>query len=239
MATKKPTDSKKNILAPLKIKTVEKPVKTGDVVTINVEGDYASRYNEASAICKGAEALMKELKPAMLPLAVSEIFTQNTTNPNEPIVSVAFRDEKDNVLRISLVNKFGNLTVPAVEALFKGLKTKDNVEANINNYLARTVEAKFDSAVFKGADGKFDKERYDKIVTALDGVSKELGVANPLSTQIAVEPMPNFSTRRWLDFDLAANLLISKVITNQVTFTPCPNAVTGLMAGEEPKEEKE
>jgi len=239
MATKKTTESKKNILAPLKIKALEKPLKTGDVVTINVEGDYPSKYNEASAIAKGAEKIMKDYKPAMLPLAVDEIFTQNTTNPNEPIVSVAFRDEKDNVLRISMTSKYGDVTAEAVQELFKGLKKKDKTEANINDYVERTVEARFDSTVFRGADGKFDRERYDKIVAALDGVSKELGIVNPLSTQIVVKPFANFSTRRWLDFDKATNVQISKVITNQITFTPCPNAVTGLMVGEEPEKEKE
>lgn len=238
MATKKTTKSDKNILTPLKIKALEKPLKTGDVVTIQVEGDYCTRYNEASAIIKGAEEIQVDLKPAMLPLAVDEIFTQNTVNPNEPIISVAFRDEDDNVTRISMTNKYGALTAEAVEALFKDLKKKDGKEtANVNDYVARTVEAAFDAEVFKGADGKLDEEKYKKIVKALDSVCKELDIKNPLSTQIVVKPLPNFGTRRWLDFDRATNLKISKVIKNTFTFTPCPNAVTGLMFGEKPKEE--
>lgn len=237
MATKKTTDSKKNILAPLKIKALEKPLKTGDVVTLNVEGDYPSRYNEASAISKGAEEIMKDLKPAMMPLAIDEVFTQNTVNPNEPIISVAFRDEKDNVTRISMTGKYGDLTAEGVEALFKDMKKKDDAVANVNDYVARTVEAAFDSSVFIGQDGKLDEARYNKLVKALDAVCKDMEIKNPLTTKIVVKPLPNFGTRRWLDFDKVTNLRISKVIKNTFTFTPCPNAVTGLMCGET-KEEK-
>jgi hypothetical protein len=238
MATKpKKSATPKPTLASIRVKTLEKPVKTGDVLTVLVEGDYPSRFNEASAIAKAADLLMKELKPAMLPDAVARIAEQNSEKPWEPIVSVAFQDDNDNVVRISSTSKYGETTAEVVEALFGGLKTRKNEQANVNDYVARTMTAQFDSTVFQGADGKFDKARYDKIVAALDGVCLELGVKNPLSTAVVVKPLPTFHTRRWVDFDKEANSRISVVLPNQVIFTPCPNAKTGLMAGETKHEE--
>lgn len=233
---KKPA-APKNTLAPLRVKTLAKPVKTGDVLTVLVEDDYPSRYNEASSIGKAADQLMKDLKPAMSPDAVARIFDQNSEKPWEPIASVAFQDDKDNVVRISFTSKYTDTTAEIAEALFGDLKTKDGKATDVNDYMARTVVASFDSTVFQGADGKFDKARYDKIVAALDTACKELDVKNPLSTAVVVKPLPSFHTRRWTDFDKVTNQKISKVLQNQIAFTPCPNAKTGLMIGEEPKEE--
>ena len=227
----------KNTLAPLRVKTLEKPIRTGEVLTIPVEGDYPTRYNEASSIGKVAADLMKDLKPLMLPDAAAHIFVQNSDKPWEPITSVAFQDDAGNVTRISFTAKYADTTAAIAEELFGGIQTKDGKQANVNEYMARTVVAAFDSTVFQGPDGKFVKERYDRIVAALDGVCLELGVKNPLSTSVTVKPLPTFHTRRWIDFDRETNVKISTVLQNQITFTPCPNVKTGLMAGEKPKED--
>jgi hypothetical protein len=238
MATKKqPADTSKK-LAPIRVKLLEKPVKAGEVLTVAVEGDYCSRYNEASAIAKAAGELMTELKPSMLPDALVRIFENNTEKPFELINSVAFRDEQDNVTRISFTAKYGDTTAKEVEDLFGKLKTKHGTTANVNDYVARTVEATFDSKVFHDAEGRFDKEKYDRIVEALDGVCKDLGVQNPLSTVVTVKPLASFHQRRWNDFSIADNRTISKVLKNTVTFTPAPNAVTGLMYGEKPEDKE-
>lgn len=226
-------------LDPIKAKLLEAPVKTGEVLTIYVEGDYPTRYNEASAICKSAEKLMADLKPYMSPDALSKIFEHNAEKPFEPISSVAFQDENGNVTRISFTGKYGDLTAQEAEELFGSLKTKHGTTANVNDYAARTVTAKFDSSVFQDEEGRFNHERYDKIVGALDKVCQELGIKNPLSTSISVKPLPAFHTRRWVDFDRAANVKITKVLKNTISFTPCANAVTGVMCGEELKEKGE
>lgn len=234
MATKKQPAK----LAPIRVKLLEKPVKAGEVMTVAVEGDYCSRYNEASAIAKAAGDLMTDLKPSMLPDALVRIFENNTKTPFELINSVAFRDEQDNVTRVSFTAKYSDTTAQEVEELFGGLKTTHGTTANVNDYMARTVEAQFDSKVFHDAEGRFDKEKYDRIVEALDKVCKELDVPNPLSSKVTVKPLASFHQRRWNDFSIADNRAISKVLKNTVTFTPCPNAVTGLMYGEKKEEEK-
>jgi len=235
---KKLTAAPKNTLAPLRVKTLEKPVKTGDVLTVLIENDYPSQYNEASSIMKKAEKLMKDLKPAMLPYAITNVFEQNSSKPWEPITSVAFQDDNANVTQISFTSKYADTTAQIAEALFGNLKTRDGKPANVNDYMARTIIASFDSTVFQGADGKFDKARYNKIVAALDDVCLELGVKNPISTVEVVKPLPSFHTRRWADFDLEINHKISKVLQNQMTFTPRPNVKTGKMAGEDPDDAK-
>lgn len=237
MATKKSTAPVKK-LDPIRVNLIEKPVKTGEVLTVIVEDDYPSRYNEASAIGKAADALMKELKPSMEPDAVARVFEQNSEKPFEPINSVSFQDGDGNVTRVSFTGKYADSTAKEMEDLFGGLTTRHGTTANVNDYVARTVVASFDSTVFQNAEGKFDKERYDRIVEALDDVCKELEVTNPLSTTVTVKPLASFHTRRWSDFDLAANRKITKVLKNTVTFTPCPNAKTGLMFGEKPEDKE-
>lgn len=232
----KKTAAPKTTLTPLRVKTLEKPVQKGEVLTVMVEDDYPTRFNEASSIMKAAEQLMKDLKPAMMPLALTNVFDQNSEKPWEPIASVAFQDPNANVTRISFTSKYADTTAEIAEGLFGSIKTKTGAAPNVNDYMARTLVASFDSTVFQGADGKFDKARYDKIVAALEVVSKELNVKNPLSTVETVKPLPSFHTRRWNDFDKATNLKISKVLQNQMSFTSCPNATTGLMAGEQPEE---
>lgn len=233
----------KHQLAPLSVKANQKPVKTGEVVKLLVDGDYPTRYNEASAIAKDAEQLMEELKPVMSPDAISELFLHNEQTPWEPIKSVSLQDDEHNVTRISFTAKYKEVDVIRAEALFRSLKlrAKEGEKAkapDINDYLAYTMLGKWNSEAFLGEDGKFSKERYDRIMKALDAVSKELGIQNPLSTSQAVMPLPTFATRRWHDFDKAANVEIAQVIQNQVTFTPCPNAVTGKMVGEKDEEKK-
>lgn len=235
MATKKQTAAK---LAPIRVKLLAKPVKAGDVMTVQTEGDYCSRYNEASAIGKAAEALMGDLKPSMLPQALNHIFENNTDKPFELINSVAFRDEQDNVTRVSFTAKYSDTTAEQVEELFGKLKTKHGTTANVNDYVARTVEGTFDSKVFHDAEGRFDRTKYDRIVEALDTVCKELGVENPLSTVVTVKPLASFHQRRWNDFSIEDNRKISLVLKNTISFTPCPNAVTGLMYGEKPEEKE-
>ena len=84
------------------------------------------------------------------------------------------------------------------------------------------MEAEFDSKVFLGQDGRFSQERYDAITEAMDRVSKELGITNPLTTSEVVVPLPDFDNRRWVDFDAATNLKITELIPNQINFVAQP-----------------
>lgn len=221
---KSKNNAAKNVLEPLTVKSVAQPVKKGDLPTLLVNGDYPSRYNEASAIKKAAEEFMSELRPILLPDAIAEIYRHNSERPWEPISSVKLQDENENVTRVTFTSKYSDITASVAEALFDTLKTKDGKKPDINNYLARTMVGTFDSAVFLGPDGKFDQKRYEKFVTVIDKVSKELGVTNPLSTHETVAPLPDFHSRRWMDFDVMANQKISEVIQNQTNLVPQPKA---------------
>jgi hypothetical protein len=237
------TATSKSTLEPLHVKLSEKPVKNGDVVTVLVDDDYPTRYNTASSIAKQAGKLMDEMKPAMIPDALARIMQVNGVHPWEPVASVAYQDPNGNVTRVSFTNKYKEVPAQVAEALFKNLQCKPQEEtegkqANINDYMQRTVVGAFNSECFLNAEGKFDKARYDRIMGALDKVAGELGIQNPVATQEVVKPLPTFPARRWVDFDVDTNLKISKVLINQLQFVPCANVVTGKIAGEEETDEK-
>lgn len=219
---KKPT--KDYQLKPLKVKTVEKAVKKGDVPVILVEGDYCSRYNEAAAIVDDADGLLKALKPLMMPDALSEIYRHNSERPWEPIVSVVLQDEQGKKTRLSFTSSYKDSTAVIVEALFGELTTTKDQKANVNDYVARTMEGSFDSNAFLGPDGKFSQERYDAITKAMADVAAKLGINNPLSTVETVKPLKDFHARRWLDFDRAANEKITRVLQNTVQVVPVAEA---------------
>jgi hypothetical protein len=229
MATKttKKNGTPKNVLAPIKVKSIQKAVKKGDIPTIIVEGDYPTRYNEAAAVMKEAEELMKDLKPVMLPDALAELFRHNSERPWDAISSVKLQDDAEEVTRVTFTSKYSAVAPAMAEALFGEIRTKAGRKPDINDYLIRTMVGTFDSTVFLGADGRFDQKRYDKIFAALEAVSKELGVPNPLSTSESVQPLPDFHNRRWMDFDLETNQKISEVVKNQTNFVPCPKAAEG------------
>jgi hypothetical protein len=226
-ATKKSNGAKKNELAPLKVKAVEKAAKKGDIPTIMVEGDYPTRYNEAAAVKKDAEGLMADMKPVMLPDAMAELYRHNAEKPWDAISSVKLQDDSGEVTRITFSSKYSAVAPAMAEALFGEIKTKDGKKPDINDYLVRTMVGTFDSSVFLGPDGRFDQKKYDKIKAALDAVSRELGITNPLSTNETVVPLPDFHARRWMDFSEVTNRKITEVIPNQINFVPCPKAAEG------------
>jgi hypothetical protein len=204
-----------------------KAMKKGDIPTILVDGDYPTRYNEAAAVMKDAEELMKDLKPVMLPDALAELFRHNSERPWDAISSVKLQDDAEEVTRVTFTSKYSTVAPAIAEALFGEIRTKAGKKPDINDYLVRTMVGTFDSTVFLGADGRFDKTRYEKIFSALEAVAKELGIVNPLSTSETVQPLPDFHNRRWMDFDLETNQKISGVVKNQTNFVPCPKAAEG------------
>lgn len=245
LKTAKPSKKTPKKLLPLTVAVDSKPERKGDVVTVQVAGDYCSRYNEASAIAKQATEIMKRLKPAMEPEFIARVCHENTEHPWQPITSIAFEDEEHNVTRLSFTSKYGQVEPAVVEALFGSLKVRSledkgiTTDADVNNYVGHTLQASFNSDCFLDEEGRFDGVRYTKIRNALNAVCAELGIANPLTTQKVIKPLPTFHTRRWVDFDAASNERISELIPNQISFTPCPNTKTGKMCGELEDEEKE
>jgi hypothetical protein len=216
------TVKKKNILEPLRIKTVQAPVKKGDIPLIHIENDYPTRYNEASAILKDAEQLMKDLKPIMLPDALAVLYQHNSNKPWDPIASVKLQDDSGEATRITFSSAYNTTTVVAVELLFGQIKKKDGQKPDINTYLTRTMKAKFDDKVFLTPEGRFDQDKYEQIVMSLGLVCQDLGIPNPLSVEETVVPLPDFHSRRWMDFDADTNARITEVMPNTISFTPLP-----------------
>ena len=222
MKPTKKSSAPKLVLTPIKVKAITQAQKTGDIPVIQVEGDYPTRYNEAKAVYDEAEGFMKELKPLMLPDALTELFRHNSTRPWDPIKSVKLEDDNKNVTRITWVAKYKQVAATVVEALFGTLKTVHKTTPNVNDYFCKTMVGTFDSKCFLGPDGRFSQDNYDAVTEAMARVSRQLGIANPLTTEEAVVPLPDFDNRRWTDFDAATNAKIATMVPNQINFVPQP-----------------
>lgn len=220
-------------LDPIKVKGISKPAKKGEIPTIKVEGDCTTRYNGYAAIADDAEGQMKELKRVMLPDALVELFRHNSQRPLEPISSVKIEDEAKSQTRVTFMAKYSAVAPAVVEALFGSIKAKDKDKVlNVNDYFTKTMVGDFDSAVFLNAEGKFDQKRYDAIMEALAAVCKRLDIAAPpLTTKEVVIPLPDFKSRRWMDFDAATNAKITAVVPNQINFTPLADAAEATIEG--------
>jgi hypothetical protein len=210
----------KNVLAPLHVTAVTKAVKKDEITRIQVENDYPTLYNEASARLKEAEEAMKDLKSIMQPSAIEEIYKINCERPFDTVASVKLVDEKGSELRVTSMNKYSAVAAADAESLFGIIRKKDKAVPDINTYLARVMVGKFDSKCFQGPDGKFDSVRFEMIKGSLDAVCSDLGIQNPLTTEEVVVPLPGFHAQRWFDFDVETNIRISQVVQNTVSFVP-------------------
>lgn len=207
-----------------------------NIPTIEVEseaGDMIARYNAAKDAKDQAEAYMKEMAPKLQAIGVTAVFDNNCEHAKDPkkIISsvnladklpedaVPLPDEKREKLMCSWTKKDMKNDPATVEAQFCKLRTTADRLANINNYAAFEPVAEFDSEVFL-VGGKFNQERYDTIMQALDEVSQELGVPNPLSCSKVLRPKADFHTIRWAMFDLEANLKIQAVLPTQINLKP-------------------
>ncbi len=219
-ATKEPVK-----LEPIKVKSIAKPTKKGEIPTILVEGNCAEQYNEYHAIEEDAKGQQKELKRVMTPEAIHELFSRNSEKPWEPISSVKLQDETDSVTRITFMAKYSDVQPAVVEALFDAIKTTKGVKPNVNDYFCKTMVGEFNSDVFLNAEGRFDQERYDAIMGALAKVCKDQGIqVAPVTTKEVVRPLPDFHSRRWMDFGPKTNEQITAVVPNQINFYACPKA---------------
>jgi hypothetical protein len=219
MKVKKP----KHVLAPLAIKSINRPAEKGTIPTLLVDGNYPTRYNEAVAAKKAAEELLGLLRPIMQPDAVSEICRHNAEKPWDAIASVRLEDEQHSTTLVSWTSAYAVLDeagIKAAEDLFRRIRKQDGHVPEINDYLSRHLVPKFDTKCFMGPDGKFDQQRYDVIVEALSAACERFGIPNPLSTEEAALVLPDFHERRCRDFDAATNQEIGAVIKNTVRFTP-------------------
>jgi hypothetical protein len=185
---------------------------------------------------------MKELASSMLVAGIRAVFDNNCEHARDPksiISSVNLVDQpldgaapvpedKQELCMMSWTRKDMKNDPKVVEAQFARLRTTTDKLANVNNYATFEPVAEFDSGVFM-VGGKFNQERYDTIMQALDEVSTELGVPNPLSCSKVLKPKADFHDIRWAMFDLEANLAIQTVLPTQVNLKPIRPETNGAV----------
>lgn len=198
---------------------------------IPVDGDAVRRFNEASDNAKAAVAVMTELRAELVSKGLEYIFNNNVTHaasPDAQIQSVRLQnvdvEDPDNTetLTVTWSKKALKTVKDKVTAWFATARTKAGKAANINDYAEWEVAAKFDTSIFDDPKtGKFDTLRYQKVLKALDAVTKELKAEkNPLSCGKALKPTEAFFAKRWTDFDLDQNLALVEVLPTQVNLEP-------------------
>lgn len=204
-------------LKKLKVKTNPAPAtgKNGDIPVVSIEGDLIKQYNEADKQMKAAEAVMNDLKPEILELGITEIFTRSCANTKkDPTLTVKLQDDEAEVLRVQFTKRYSAVAdVDAVETLFTELKS------DINEFVQEVVVPKFDDSVLYDADGNFDQKVYDEFRIAIERVAKKLGKDCPLKTTKAVKPKELFHVerfRRWPDAAVQQKLTACLPNTTQV-----------------------
>lgn len=202
------------------------------IQTIYIAGDTVARYNEAKSQADAAAKTMEELKPTLQKAGLDHVFTHNCGNADEPKLQISsvnlcdrlpdedkatsanITDALKEVVMFTWTRKDVACDTERVKAFFKTVVTTEDRKANINNYVAYEVAAKFDTSVFM-VDGKFNQERYDAYMEALVEVSKKFKVENPLSCGKVLRPKPDFHERRFKLFDLETNLKLQQVLPTQ------------------------
>lgn len=200
----------------------DKKAKT-TIPSIVVEGDVVTRYNEARDQVDKATEVMNELKPVLTEAGLLAVFEHNSEHADsskEQISSVNLTDEETKeVCMFSWTRKDLKNNPKQVEAEFNRLRTMEGKKANVNDYAAFEVAARFDTSVFMVND-KFNAQRYEAFMTAMALVAEQFGVENPLSCGKVLVPKPDFHDKRWQVFDVESNLAIHAVLPTQTNLKP-------------------
>jgi hypothetical protein len=191
-----------------------------NITTITVRGDIVTRFNEARDAIKQAEAVVDMLKPELVDAGLEAVFENNCQPDKAVISSVNLADtETGQTVQFTWTRKNLKCSKPSVTEAFSVLRTVEGKKANINDYVYYVTVAEFDGSVFM-VNGKFNEERYAAFVNALQDVSDQFGVANPLSCGKALKVKPDFHDRRWKDFDPETNRELQTVLPTQVGLEP-------------------
>ena len=185
------------------------------------EGIVAAYVRSAKAL-KDAKATLEQIEPYLKANGVEHVFKTNAdeTNPKARISSVRFADPlEDGVVAVSpdtvmvtVQDSYPAFDREQVEATLAGMTTVEGEPAKVDNYLDWEVVADFDTSVFNGSNGKFDKARYDAFVEAIQKVADKLKVENPLSCGKKRIVKDDFHSRRLVDFTVEDNLALQAVL---------------------------
>jgi hypothetical protein len=199
-----------------------KKAKT-EIPTVVVTGDIVTRYNEARDAADRAEEILNELKPTLTEEGLQGVFNHNAQHPEDPkarISSVNLKDDATGeIVQFSWTKKNLKCDPKQVEAEFNTLRTVDGKKANVNDYVGYEIAASFDTKVFM-VDGKFNRNRYDQFMTAIQQVAADLGVDNPLTCGKVLVPKADFHDKRWQAFNVEDNLWLQQLLPTQCSLKP-------------------
>jgi hypothetical protein len=200
------------------------PTKARSTIeTVVVSGDVVTRFNEARDQIDQATEVVNELRPSLIEAGLDAVFQHNCEHAADPkaiISSVNLTDEETKeVCQFTWTRKNLKNNAKQVDAEFKRVRTVDGKKADINGYAGYEVVASFDTGVFM-VEGSFSRERYDAFMAALNAVSAQFEVPNPLTCGKVLKPKADFHAKRWQDFDFATNLQLQTVLPTQVSLEP-------------------
>lgn len=200
-----------------------------NIPVVKLEGDAPQRYNEIKAQIKKLEETLETLKASLVERGLEEVFMRNIQNPDEPVSSVFLEagesDPAGNVPRVMFTwttshNKF---KMDAVTAVLTDPENRSAREPKIavdpNNYVGWGTVAEFDTDVFI-VDDAFSPVRFGMFKSALDAVSKELKVENPLSVYKAPVVKNEADTLRFKELSFSGNLALSEVFPTTLKLEP-------------------
>lgn len=213
-----------------------KPKKsTKHIPLVAIVGDKVARYNEAYRTLKNAEAVMTTLSGELVDAGVRAVFDNNCKFANDPkaqlssvkLFDVEHKDDKapedtESVpaLMVTWTKKGKKMDTAQVNATLKAMTDVNGKKVDANVYAVMGVVASFDTKVFMGADGKFDQERYDMFVDAIDKVAKKLKVPCPLECSKELMVTANCHVDRFKNLSLEDNLTMQRVMPTSVSLEP-------------------
>jgi hypothetical protein len=209
---------------PAKKSAKQVPVK---VVAGELIGKVA-KYNAAADRAKAAQAEMTEIAPVLQAEGLEYVFEHNcacrdntklqikSVNLTEPVAG----DAEPEKLQFTWTSRAGKCNRDVVKAHFDGLTTLAGTPADMNKYADYVVVAEFDKEVFVDAKGKFMQVRFDRFKKAMDAVSAELGIENPLTFYKEFKATAEVSDLRFQEFDLEQNLALQLVLPTATALKP-------------------
>jgi hypothetical protein len=231
------------------------PVKSkDDQPVVKVSGRSVTRFVEATAAFKAAEATQKEERAKLLKLGLAELFKHNVENATSPVTTIKLIQENEvgegevaidgdgNVVRLSFQERYSAADANTVDSLFTDLLVESNKDRpkngklTTNDFMQEVVAASFDSKIFlTGEKSEFTQSIFDAYLEGITKVTADLikkgvlpvGTKVPLAVTKKVLPLATFHAERWSKFPtVVAQEQISEVVSNTVTLTPVAVAGT-------------
>lgn len=215
-------------LTSINLPEVAKKPSKQSIPTVTVPGDIVVQYNAARDQKDRAEEAIKDLSPYLIEAGLAAVFKHNTAHANNPkaiVSSVNLQSEPSEsngeveTCLFTWTKKDTRNDAEQAIKQFERVRTVDGKKVNVNDYIAWSVVATFDTSVF-AVDGKFSTERYDAFTKALEQVSERFGVTNPLSCGKVLKPVPDFHEKRWSAFDAETNKELQTVLPTQCNLKP-------------------